>query len=289
MLITRPQRLRIMPGRTCWMQRKEPSKLIRSTASQSAGFIRTAKPSRVMPALFTSTSTRPLTFSARPKASLIDSGERRSRSTAINSHPEPRIASANSGLDSMVVAAATTSNPERQSARAIDRPIPRLAPVTNATRLDMRLCRHDRGVVAGGGQVLDEFAVDEIVGEAHLDFAYVIEFKQLLGSECQAGCREVVLELVHPARADNRKRVLRKHPGDRHLSGRAAQFARHVLHRGYDRVPAGVLPVALLHHRSVETGIAGRLPAFGVFAGQQSTGQWRPGGNADAQGARHRD
>ena len=58
----RPQRLRIMPGSTCWMQRNAPSRLIFSTRSQSAGFMRTARPSRVMPALFTSTSMRVLSL-----------------------------------------------------------------------------------------------------------------------------------------------------------------------------------------------------------------------------------
>ena len=73
----RPQRLRIMPESTCWMQRNDPSRLVRSTASQSAAFIRTASPSRVTPALLTSTSMRPCSLIARPIASLMESARRK--------------------------------------------------------------------------------------------------------------------------------------------------------------------------------------------------------------------
>ena len=56
----RPQRLRIIPGSTACVQRKAPFRLMFRTRSQSAGFMRTARPSRVTPALLTSTSMRVL-------------------------------------------------------------------------------------------------------------------------------------------------------------------------------------------------------------------------------------
>jgi hypothetical protein len=36
-------------GSACWIAKKAPSRLVRNTTSQSAGFMRTAKPSRAIP------------------------------------------------------------------------------------------------------------------------------------------------------------------------------------------------------------------------------------------------
>src|SRR5471032_3310767 len=101
--------------------------------------MRTANPSRVTPALLTSTSMRPLSLSAFPKASLTESGDVTSRSTVMAWPLHARISSATSWLLSIAGEAITMSKPARQSDRAVARPIPRLAPVTKATRLSIRL------------------------------------------------------------------------------------------------------------------------------------------------------
>ena len=80
---------------------------------------------------------RPLSFSAFPKASLTDSGEVTSRFTVAARPLQARISSASSWLRSIWGEATTMSKPARQSDSAVARPIPRLAPVINATRLNI--------------------------------------------------------------------------------------------------------------------------------------------------------
>ena len=57
------------------MQKNAPERLVCSTAFQSSGFMRSARPSRVMPALFTRMSMRPNSFAAFANASLMESCE----------------------------------------------------------------------------------------------------------------------------------------------------------------------------------------------------------------------
>ncbi len=55
----RPYRARIMTDMACCAHKCAPVRFVRSTASQSSAFIRTARPSRVMAALFTRMSSLP--------------------------------------------------------------------------------------------------------------------------------------------------------------------------------------------------------------------------------------
>ena len=103
------------------------------TASQSSRFIRSISVSRVMPALFTRMSMRPLpammaaTAASTPAASVT--------SSPIDSADPPasRIASA-VPLAFSPRAAATTCAPAAARRVATARPMPRDAPVTRATR-----------------------------------------------------------------------------------------------------------------------------------------------------------
>ena len=133
----RPQRCFIMAGSTCWHAKKAACRLICRTRSQSSRFMRTARPSRVTPALLTSTSMRPNRSSTLPKPSRIESNDSRFIFTARTCPLQARIFSTNSSFFSISGEAGTISKPARHNVKAISRPIPRLAPVTTATRLDI--------------------------------------------------------------------------------------------------------------------------------------------------------
>ncbi len=133
----RPQRALIMPGSACWAAKKEPYRLILSTRSQSACFIRMARPSRVMPALFTRTSMRPFSAITLAKPAFTASYEETSRSRVMAAPPAARISSATFALFSTSGDATTRNRPVRASVRAVSRPMPRLPPVTTATRSDI--------------------------------------------------------------------------------------------------------------------------------------------------------
>src|SRR5215831_9136468 len=94
------------------------------TCSQASFFIRIARPSLVMPALFTRMSILP----AFPNACSMEAAEPRSTST----HEELEIDAEASSSFAASRAASTTRHPHAASARAQARPIPRLAPVTKA-------------------------------------------------------------------------------------------------------------------------------------------------------------
>src|SRR5450755_574795 len=131
MLMMRPQRCFIMPCITCCTARNAPVKLVESTASQSSFFMRSARPSLVTAALFTRISTGP----ASAKAALMDSCEDRSNVT----HVDPGIAAEAASSFTASRAARITRAPVDASAWAQASPIPRLAPVTNAVRLGIKL------------------------------------------------------------------------------------------------------------------------------------------------------
>src|SRR5881296_801216 len=112
MLITRPPLCcRIMSFVAARVTRNAPRRLTSMTRSQSSSFMRTRRPSRMTPALLTRMSTPPRTAPPRASSSLA---ERWSRSA---SRPET-----------------TTAAPSSASNVAIARPMPRLPPVTIATR-----------------------------------------------------------------------------------------------------------------------------------------------------------
>ena len=127
--------------------RKAPSRLMFMTSSQSDCFMRTARPSRVTPALFHEHVDAALILQSGAKAALTDRG---GGDIQVDGHC---LAAARADLfgDFFVLLnlgdATTISNPVRQSVRAMARPMPQLAPVTKATRLNMKAplgtCRYE--------------------------------------------------------------------------------------------------------------------------------------------------
>src|SRR5437764_1225308 len=117
--------------------------------------MRRARPSLVMAALLTRTSMRPNSFEAFANASLMDSADDMSMGIGHASPPLLRISDASSSNLSIARAATTTRCPAAESASAHARPMPRLAPVTNAVRFDMKL--HDiRGGLVEGRNLLND-------------------------------------------------------------------------------------------------------------------------------------
>src|SRR3989454_333413 len=135
MLITRPPLFcRIMSFVAARVMRNAPRRLTSMTRSQSSSFMRTRRPSRMTPALLTRMSTRPnrcLAASTNRSAS--------SRITASATTPRTAPPRASSSLAERWSRSAsrpetTTAAPSSASNVAIARPMPRLPPVTIATR-----------------------------------------------------------------------------------------------------------------------------------------------------------
>src|SRR5580704_16140568 len=127
----------------CCAQRCAPVKFVRSTASQSSAFMRTANPSRVIPALLTRMSSRPNFSMAWRKPDFTCSPSATSIATARASPPAAAISATTPANFSALRAAAATRAPACDKAIAVARPIPCDAPVTRATRsfrLNMGFC-----------------------------------------------------------------------------------------------------------------------------------------------------
>ncbi len=120
----RPRRSRIMPLLARRAQRKDPARLVSTTVSQSSSLIRMRSPSLVTPALATSTSTGPPSFSS---ASV------NAASTEAVSVTSQRTPMSPSGASPERCVTATVS-PASANDRAIARPMPRLPPVTRTVR-----------------------------------------------------------------------------------------------------------------------------------------------------------
>ncbi len=86
-LTIRPNRPRIILGVARRMVWNAPVRLVWSTADQCSSDMRISSPSRVMPALFTRSSTGPKVSSIAPKAWSTDSGSATSACTASTSAP----------------------------------------------------------------------------------------------------------------------------------------------------------------------------------------------------------
>jgi len=125
-IIARPQ---------CFEQKKTPVRFTSRTSCQSSASIASAGTFRVMPALFTSTSTPPKRSTVRSMSSHTDDSSATSTGIAAVSTP---VASATAlaarSPASSSRFATTTSAPASASARAIALPMPRLPPVTTAVR-----------------------------------------------------------------------------------------------------------------------------------------------------------
>src|SRR3990172_5600929 len=120
MLMMRPQRAFIMPRITARDRRNTARRFVAITSSHSSSFIRNARLSRVIPALFTRMATSPISFSSASQAA----SSRTSRTFPI---PGMFFAPAS------VVAVPNTLAPCFTSSAAMAWPMPREAPVTRET------------------------------------------------------------------------------------------------------------------------------------------------------------
>jgi hypothetical protein len=124
MLMMRPQRAFIMPRITARDRRKTLRRLVSITSSQSASFMRSARLSRVMPALFTRMAMSPWCFWM---SSTNESHLAASRTSSTMPVPGTRLA------PSSEVEVPITFAPCLPSSSAMAWPMPRDAPVTSAT------------------------------------------------------------------------------------------------------------------------------------------------------------
>ena len=134
----RPPRCFIMVRVTALQQLNVPFRFTSITSSNEASSIFAMSPSRVMPALFTSTSMRPNVSSVASTRRAASSMRETSAATAMARTPScsviasasSRAASSERGLAQLT----QTLQPASASSSAIARPIPRLDPVTMALR-----------------------------------------------------------------------------------------------------------------------------------------------------------
>ena len=129
----RPERAFIMPRSTALDRRNTDLRLVSMTSSHSPSFMRTARLSRLIPALFTRMATPP---KVRSTSAINDSILAASLTSSWV--PLPWICAAAryvviDAAPASVVAVPTTVAPCAPSSSAIARPIPRVAPVTSAT------------------------------------------------------------------------------------------------------------------------------------------------------------
>src|SRR5271157_5925916 len=134
MLMMRPQRCFSMEPMTAWISRNGPVRLVLSTSSQSARFMRMTNWSWVTPALFTRMSILPKRAIAAFTPALISSSLPTSILNAAASPPLPLISPASCSIFSWLRAQRASLAPASASTRAQARPIPCDAPVTSATR-----------------------------------------------------------------------------------------------------------------------------------------------------------
>src|SRR6202453_2561397 len=125
----RPCRRRIMPFRLARASRNAAVRLTEMTMSHSASFMRMKRLSRVTPALFTNTSSRPIAASAAGTSASTASELARSQGSTCA--PSPSSAASASSASRRVPDNATWA-PWLCSARAIAPPRPPEAPVTSA-------------------------------------------------------------------------------------------------------------------------------------------------------------
>ena len=169
----RPQRAFIIFGTTRLASRQVAVRLVATTASKSSSDMRTRRPSRVMPALATSTSTGPSWSSTWLTAASTWSG-------SVTSHFTVSRPGSSTGVDDEVTA---TRCPAAAKARAQPRPMPLLPPVIEdracAAPRDARSCRpfdHGGGPGHAGAEADEEHDVARVqpagvggVGQRHRD------------------------------------------------------------------------------------------------------------------------
>ncbi len=128
----RPHRRFIMPRVAARMVANAPRRLASSTASQSSSLSRSRMLSRVRPALFTRMSIAPNAFSTRSTSAVTCA-------TSATSQAESLRAAADLRGDGIGRATGRVrrwrrARRTRRASRAIARPMPRVLPVTRATR-----------------------------------------------------------------------------------------------------------------------------------------------------------
>src|SRR6516164_6642204 len=124
-------------ARVAW---KAAFRLTVNTSSQSASFIRTSRPSRVMPALFTRTSSRPKCSWVWATARWTSSPRTRSATMPWALTPRPSSSATTSAIRAASRPTIANDRPSSANPRAMARPIPRVAPVTSATRPPWVIC-----------------------------------------------------------------------------------------------------------------------------------------------------
>ena len=129
-----PDRRARIPGSTCWMQRIAPDTLTSKDASYCSIDASSTTPLPPIPALFTSTSMRPVArrTSANPRATdseLVTSSSTRSTVTFRSLH-----AASSFVADSSERTVPKTRYPRSARWSAVARPMPELAPVTMVTK-----------------------------------------------------------------------------------------------------------------------------------------------------------
>ena len=128
----RPQRAFIMAEAQAWVSRKAPVRLVVRTSSQSWRFMRSIRPSLVMPALLTRMWTVPNSAMTAFAQALMESSLATSRVKALAMPPLAAISEATDSSLSRLRAARATVAPSLASWRAQARPMPWDAPVTRA-------------------------------------------------------------------------------------------------------------------------------------------------------------
>ena len=133
----RPARCFIMPRKTALEARNTDLRLTCMMSSHSSSFIRIRRLSRVMPALLTRISNLPNSFSMSAIRFSMVSGSAEFKARPSPPHCAKRSLIAAAPLS--LVAVPMTLAPAAASVSAIAAPIPRDAPVTNAT-LPLKSC-----------------------------------------------------------------------------------------------------------------------------------------------------
>src|SRR5688572_28779651 len=116
------------------------------TVSKSSSSIRRIRPSFVMPALFTSTSSRPCASMMRSSVSESDLETAMSHVATSALPPSALISSTTCWSLSAERATATTCSPSFASRLAMAAPMPREAPVTKATRFSVMMTTPSRSL-----------------------------------------------------------------------------------------------------------------------------------------------
>src|SRR5699024_4491826 len=258
----------------------EPMRLMSTTRRNSSGVSRVAGTAVPMPALLTSTSTRPNPSIAACARARHWSGSATSVATHSALRPVSRTSCAASSSRSARRAASTTSAPASANPRANATPRPDDAPVTTATRPSRRnlsrtvMMREPPMVVVSRG-VLPVAAVLSQPRRIQVHGGAVPARQQV---ELRAGTRQfVVVEvagggafaLVEVALlARGGEHLLQPHPGDDDVPGRL-EVDRRVRQRRA-RVPVGPQGPGGLREpadrRAERLGVAGRLVAVAGIA-----------------------